>query len=374
MNASVGSFDTSALTEQVDRADIRAHARELRRLGSVASGLGPGLVPVVPRFALPILGLAVVAFFAIGILVKDIALATVLPLALLVGMIALWLRRRRVLPERWYRLDRFAQANRMTYRAQEKEFTLPGMIFDVGRDRLATDRVSGGLPRHVEFGNYHYIYGIGRAERQYTWGYVAVKLDVPLPHIVLDAKRNNLFGSNLPQLMVRDQELQLGGEFEQLFTLYCPTGYEADALYLFSPDIMVRFIDHVAVMDVEIVDDWLFCYTRREVSTTDPKTWAWLFSVVGALLDKLDQWSRWRDERLEAATIGAGGPRADHIADPAVGGASSASFATDRLLRPPPGVAEPGKRLRQRTPWVVIVLAVFWLLFELLKTIADFLD
>ena len=50
--------------------------------------------------------------------------------------------------------------------------------------------------------------------------------------------------------------------------------------------------------DVEIVDDWLFLYAKRDFSTLDPATWAWLFSVVGALLGKLAQWERWRDDRL----------------------------------------------------------------------------
>lgn len=42
----------------------------------------------------------------------------------------------------------------------------------------------------------------------------------------------------------------------------------ADALYLFTPDIMARFIDNAAQLDVEIVDDWLFLYLQRPVSTS----------------------------------------------------------------------------------------------------------
>ena len=61
---------------------------------------------------------------------------------------------------------------------------------------------------------------------------------------------------------------------------------------------MARFIDNAAELDVEIVDDWMFLYTQRRVSTLDPATWAWLFGAVGALITKLDQWERWRDERL----------------------------------------------------------------------------
>ncbi len=41
------------------------------------------------------------------------------------------------------------------------------------------------------------------------------------------------------------------------------------------------------------------CTASAQFSSLDPATWAWLFSVVGALLDKLAQWARWRDERLQ---------------------------------------------------------------------------
>ena len=124
---------------------------------------------------------------------------------------------------------------------------------------------------------------------------------MPLPHIVLDATSNNgLFGSNLPSTFARSQRLSLEGDFDRYFSMYCPEGYETDALYLFTPDIMARFIDNAAALDVEIVDDWLFLYTKRDAVTLDPASWAWMFGAVAATLDKLAQWERWRDDRLRA--------------------------------------------------------------------------
>src|SRR5690606_23471582 len=118
----------------------------------------------------------------------------------------------------------------------------------------------------VEFGNHSYTVKQGKSSVTHTWGYVAVKLDVPLPNIVLDAVGNNtLFGSNLPARFDRDQRLSLEGDFDQYFQLYCPEGYERDALYLFTPDIMARFIDNAAQLDAEIVDDWLFLYSKRKL-------------------------------------------------------------------------------------------------------------
>ena len=166
--------------------------------------------------------------------------------------------------ERWYRLNRFAEANGMQYIPNLPGPGLPGMIFGVGSARAASDLLRGEQPRFVEFGNYRYTTGSGKNRTTHTWGYVAIKLDVPLPNIVLDATGNNgLFGaSNLAAAFDRDQRLSLEGDFDTYFSLYCPQGYERDALYLFTPDIMARFVDNAAALDVEIVDDWLFLYAH----------------------------------------------------------------------------------------------------------------
>ena len=185
---------------------------------------------------------------------------------------------------------------------------------------------------------------------------------MPLPHIVLDATSNNgLFGSNLPSTFARSQRLSLEGDFDRYFSLYCPEGYETDALYLFTPDIMARFIDNAAALDVEIVDDWLFLYTKRDAVTLDPAGWAWLFSAVAATLDKLAQWERWRDDRLRAgsraATADAATIAAADSGDPAGGATATVPFdAPTGMLRPPPGVAAPGRRLSRGVRWWTIAL------------------
>ena len=149
---------------------------------------------------------------------------------------------------------------------------------------------------------------------------------------------------------------------------------------------MARFIDNAAALDVEIVDDWLFLYGKREFSGLDPATWAWLFSVVAALLDKFAQWSRWRDERLQAdaaaaaaAMPGAVGASPESAAKADGGGlAASATTASGTalpfaappgLLRPPAGVAPSGRRLTRGVSWVSIVavcaVVLFWLFTQL---------
>ncbi|WP_137845740.1 hypothetical protein [Microbacterium sp. 2FI] len=364
-------MDARPLIEPIDRAAVSAFTAELRRDGRVPAAFGgtsaaTSVIVVVVvavvfgSMAVSMLGTIIASFAAstpggVGF----VLLSSFVPLIILgVAFAAIVFAVTRGFSgtrERWYRLDRFARANGMTYLPHLGQPGLPGMIFGLGSARQASDLVRGDRPRFVEFGNYRYTTGSGKNRTTHRWGYVAIKLDVPLPHIVLDANGNNaLFGSNLPATFDKDQRLGLEGDFDEYFSLYCPTGYERDALYLFTPDIMARFIDNAAALDVEIVDDWLFLYGKRDFSTLDPATWAWLFSVVGALLDKFAQWARWRDERL----------RADAAAS-----ASAVPFTPPLdALRPPPGVAPPGRRLQKGIPWVSFVVmgavVLFWLVSQ----------
>ena len=365
--------------------------QELRRTGRLKSSPYTGVVIVV---AIAVVVLFVFGSVAITMVSSVVGAVTAgidgsggpalifafFPL-LVVGIIAavaitLFVRGARSGGDRMYRLDRFARANAMHYEPRLDAPQLPGMIFSIGNSRHSSDLVRGDRPRFVEFANYRYTTGSGKNQQTHHWGYVAVKLDSPLPHIVLDATSNNgLFGSNLPLSFSKDQRLSLEGDFDRYFSLYCPADYERDALYLFTPDIMARFIDNAAALDIEIVDDWLFLYAKRDFSTLDPQTWAWLFSVVGALLDKFAQWARWRDERLTAAaeaamTDAATRASAPLEARPGAEASASVPFAAPLdALRPPPGVAPAGRRLQRGVPWVPIVVSGIFVLFWILTQI-----
>jgi hypothetical protein len=376
------SFDARPLVDPVDRATARAYVQELRRTGRAPAG--PGAAGIIVGVVVGAVFLFMFGSVFAGILGSFLAvmsapgggvppLFAVVPFAFLLLVLggigfAIWRLVRGGSSERWYRLDRFAQSNGMSWHPVSENPPLPGMVFGQGRSRKATDVVRGTRPRFVEFGNYQYTTGSGKEQTTHRWGYVAVKLSTPLPHIVLDATSNNaLFGSNLPASFDKAQRLSLEGDFDRHFALYCPQGYERDALYLFTPDIMARFIDHAAALDVEIVDDWMFLYAKRDFSTLDPATWAWLFSVVGAFLDKFAQWERWRDDRLAAAAdASAAGTSlaAREPAPPVPRDAQSPEPTNTALpfaaptaaLRPPPGVAAQGRRLRQGVPWPAIVV------------------
>ncbi|QTX06311.1 hypothetical protein G127AT_12645 [Agromyces archimandritae] len=403
------NLDTRPLTEPVDAAVLARGIREGADAGP-RSRSGNALVVIVVVAAaalvvLPAVGGFVTAFARSGSTGAGLEFGSLLgPLiALGVGAVGavLWRaeqRRRRI---RRYRLGRFAAANGMAYVPFVQAPGLPGMIFGRGSSRGSHDVIrSAHAGRFTEFANYRYTTGSGKNKRTHSWGYVAIHLGVPLPNIVLDAVGNDFFGSNLPTGFGRDQRLGLEGDFDRHFALYCPRGYERDALYLFTPDVMARFIDHAADLDVEIVDDWMLLYTQREISTLDPAMWRWISGTVSALTQKIERWERWRDERLRssgaaaaaadseapavrgvAAVPGAGAaPGADAAApaDPqgaaghplaaaaTAAGPSSQPATVAPPLAPPPGVARGGRRLRPGVKWVPILLVAGFILLWML--------
>ena len=204
---------------------------------------------------------------------------------------------------RWLKMDRFARANGFEFSPASANPSYSGAIFQLGDSRKAVEHFRTTTGRFLDFGNYQYTTGSGKNRSTRTWGFLAVKLDRRLPHMVLDSKANNgLFGgSNLPATFSKDQILSLEGDFDRYFTLYCPKEYERDALYVFTPDLMALLIDEAAPFDVEIVDDWMFVYSARAFPSAQPAVYERLLRIVATVGAKtLTQTDRYHDDRAAA--------------------------------------------------------------------------
>jgi len=202
--------------------------------------------------------------------------------------------------KRWYRLSKFGQANGMEFTPRSPAPSYAGMIFQDGHGRLTYDHLRKVSGRYLDVGNFQYTTGSGKNQSTHRWGFMAFNLDRRLPHMVLDSKANNgLFGSNLPASMATDQVLSLEGNFNDYFTLYCPRQYERDALYVFTPDLMVLLIDNAAPFDVEIIDDWMFVYSKAPFRADDVATYQRLFRIIDTVGAKtLTQTDRYVDDRI----------------------------------------------------------------------------
>ena len=231
--------------------------------------------------------------------------------------------------ERWMRLQEFGRDNGLTFSPSDPDPSYPGAIFSHGSNRAAVDHFRPVEGKFFDFGNFQYVVSNGKSSTTVTWGFLAMNLDRRLPHMFLDSRQNNSFGSfGLSGLFDRDQVLSLEGDFDNWFTLYCPKQYERDALYVFTPDLMALCIDEAAPFDIEIVDDWMFVYSLRPFKMDDPHLLARVFRIIATVGAKaLRQTDRYRDEKVAA-------PFVANV------------------------VAQPGQRLRRRFPMGVVIALV----------------
>ena len=342
------TVDYMPLIVPVTKDEVAAFKAETRAAGiawgqgAVAQGLAVGCVSVIIGVVAVVMVSTFVrvsadAFASTG---SPVGLVGVLfPLLFLAGLVALGIGALRSVFgmrrwEKWMRLSRFAAANQLVFSASSPDPDYPGSIFGQGHSRKALDHLRSTSGRFLDMGNYQYETGSGKNRTTHNWGFMALKLDRRLPHMVLDSTANNgWFGTNLPSTFKKDQALALEGDFNSHFTLYCPRQYERDAYYVFTPDLMALLIDNASPFDVEIIDRWMFVYSTVAFDLEQPGLHQRMLQIVDTVGAKtLTQTDRYVDERI-------------------------GQF-------PPNIVAPQGQRLRRRFPvWLVVMLAVVGGLF-----------
>ncbi|GAA1439194.1 hypothetical protein [Leifsonia poae] len=285
---SPASVDLSALSSPVSKDE----AAQFRSAARASGGRWPS--PGMPFIVL--IAWILAAIVVLGVLLPSLAdanpvgavVALLVAAAIVVGLITARIVTSRQRWATWLRLDRFARANGMVFTAQADAPAYPGSIFQVGTERILLNRLTtaaGNPGRFTDLATYRYVTGSGKSREVHTWGYLAIRLDHTLPHIVLDARSNNgLFGAtNLPAEFSRSQRLSLEGDFDRYFTLYCPKDYERDALYLLTPDLMALLIDEAQDFDVEIVDDWMFVYSMQALELSSPGVARRMFRILSTV-------------------------------------------------------------------------------------------
>jgi hypothetical protein len=235
-------------------------------------------------------------------------------------------------------LKDFAATNQLTFHENKAPLDHPGVLFQYGDSRMFTRQLIVPDSTQAVVGNYQYATGSGKSRRVHTYGVLRVTLSRKLPHVVLDARSNNFLGhiSNISYLD-SSQQIQLEGDFNSFFTVYAPGDYGRDMLYWLTPELMEILKTHFAQYDIELVDNYVYLYAQQDFQLNQTgitnllATAAWLHNEFE------DNTKRYRDDRV-------------------------GSFAANI-------VAEPGRRLKQKFPWWIIVGILIWILVQFLDAI-----
>lgn len=191
---------------------------------------------------------------------------------------------------------------------------LPGLLFRAGEKTAMVDVVDA-LASSEPFlagtltGQYASDSSIPRVLAS---SFVAIPLRRHVPNIVLLGRGLGMLKLAGVGLAGR-QRLSLEGDFDKTFTLYCPEGYERDALEIFTPNLMQRLMDTTGGCDVELVDDWMFVYSRpgRYHSADALAAVEQATQLVQSTVER--QTSRYTDERADARPTGTISPE-EHAA------------------------------------------------------------
>lgn len=237
----------------------------------------------------------------------------------------------------WMRLVLFADANGLRFGMRNLDPRYPGLLFN--RHGSSTYHVWSPTGVLADAGGYEYSTGSGKSRRTHRWNFAAFRMPRQMPHILLDSVTNGL--GNLPARFSTSQVVALGEPFDSSYRLYAPDGYESDAFRIFPPDLMARLMDAPQWFDIEIVDEWLFCYTQQPMDVAHPDTWRMIEYIQGTLVARIaDVAARYDDDRVT--------PREDGSAFTPPGVASPTAAVVGIEGRPV--VAGQGRRLRSN-PW-----------------------
>ena len=299
-------LDLSALTERVSSRDVGEYYRDTvlpysRRWWAIASIVGAYLIGQVVfiGFLLPATGIeqTTLRFVFAGFIAFTSVYA-----ALLMALI-----RRNT--SRQVRMWRAASMNGMRYLDRGGTPPLVGTAVNQGgtavpSDVLVADSASASA---VEFTAATFQSRPGFTLRRS--GMVQVPLGRDVPNIALVNARASVFGGSGSRF-THEQRLGLEGDFDRTFSLYCPAGYERDALYIFTPDLMAILLDVVSDCEVELVDGHVVIYSGGPWRLWRPERFASVVRIAELLGARAQRrTARYRDD---PSTTKRGGGRLRH--------------------------------------------------------------
>lgn len=324
MVAPTPTYDYASLTRQVKASEV---VKQISKRFTDSSNGKRNLI--MSAIACGLIVFVSIYLIIIGLWIESTALICIFVVTLATITVATFANTRFNI-----KLRGFASANNLIYLKDVAQTERPGLIFNEGYSRSVEAGFRSENAGFYELANYQYTTGSGKNTQVNLYGFLSIKLPRRLPNMVLDSRKNNLFGriSNLPDAFKSDQKLSLEGDFDKYFTLYAPDEYKQDALYVFTPEIMQLLIERVSDYDIEIVDDYIFLYKKDGFDLTSADLLQSLFTLASKI-------------QLEI------GEQTDYYSDERVGNRQANTVTVE------------GARLKSRVPIITIIIVILYIIF-----------
>lgn len=184
------------------------------------------------------------------------------------------------------KLPAFAHANGWRYTEREDAIPFRHDLFDtpyLNPRLLWVLRVTE--PREVVVATFvRDVPQQGGSVHPLSTAFAAVRLDRPMPHVLVEPRSNLLPG------LAADQRLSLEGDFDRHFSVFAAEGAEVEALTMLTPDVMAALIDDAGLWSIEVVDDWLLLVPPfTSFGVLGPDDWPAALETVGVVSGEIVQ-------------------------------------------------------------------------------------
>lgn len=209
--------------------------------------------------------------------------------------------------ERIYKVGRFAWTNGFDFIANLRTPNYPGSVFQQGNSQVIESAIIlYDQKAWYEIGSYQYAIGYANAAQNFKYGYIRIQQQRQLPHVVLIGHKDADLRP-LKSLMVdfkKQQNFELEGDFYKYFTVYAPHKYEADALYILTPDVMAALVDNAQDYDIEIIDNELYLYRTTPFDLSTEQDIAEALDICRIIGDEVDrQTDYYADQKIDDRSI-----------------------------------------------------------------------
>ena len=176
-----------------------------------------------------------------------------------------------------------------------------GVIFNHGHSQQFSWGLRTPDSEGLTIGNYQYTVGSGKNSHTYTYGLIRCNLSRTLPNVLIDATKNNMMKrfSNLGTFS-GSERMELEGDFNQYFNVFCQQGYGRDTLYWLTPELMQLLKDHMADYDLEIIGNHVYAYSDTQIQATQQSIQS-MFQLANWLQAEFEENThRYSDQRVTA--------------------------------------------------------------------------
>lgn len=172
--------------------------------------------------------------------------------------------------------------------------SLNSTYLDVGHSRRMVNVISGiYLEQPIRFFDFRSVIGHGKHRRSVSFSGFEIEHKNSLKSFLLLSRKMRYSPGNLYDGFQNafGREIKLEGDFNKYFTLYVPEDYEIEVFQIFTPDIMVKFIDLMPDLTFEFTHNKLFLYTNKMISKKESleRLHELVKMLISDLLPKLDR-------------------------------------------------------------------------------------